>query len=752
MALTDGLVSTWHFDEGTGVIASDSVGGNTLATYSLTWAGAGNGITPQSGGANSGNAGVYSWAYCANFATSGIPSGASARTISCWFKISIDQMMGLVGIGSEVGVGKRFVVNLRSGQIGVHDGDYGAYAVWVHDYNWHMVTVTLGAGGTNADVKIYLDDTELTVTDMINNTYNTNSDVYTGCNLPVGSYFMEGMIDEVNIWNRALSVEEVAELFLDSVTIYTDIMEVPLVIIPSATNKIEYKNINGIPLSILPASLNNVTYKATSNYPLVITSSSSLNNVTYKATSNYPLVITSSSLNELITMLDGFPSRLPGPKTNMSLYELNVTQSNSGSQIEYYTVVQNMMGSLQPLNAREIELYNKETVVANYKFIVSRSVFRNAVNEAKLVEKNLLTLGSRKFDIVFRGERIEGIVEYYCVLLKEKESDLIIDGAGDVVGGYKLDISDNTNLAVTDPISLTDDTIGLKYSTTDFKLSSKGNLELKADLTSVTDTNSIDLTLTGSAISADVKKQNSTTIDLSVDTNGLKADLDHLGIEDLTDAGADKVMFWDESGSKTGWLTLGTNLSITDDTINAVDTDTKYTTADPVSLSSTEIGFKYDTDYGQLDKTGNYQTKGNIRADGSITLSSDWDIGDGRQIKADKIIARDGAGISLQEDSGVYGYTIDDNGDASIKLGDKAGVRKVTIQDSDGATMFTIDSDGLIIGTALKTNANGLEVTIDHPLDEATPRVTMDIPVAVGKSAPSATGLKDGTKVIWYNP
>jgi len=41
-----------------------------------------------------------------------------------------------------------------------------------------------------------------------------------------------------------------------------------------------------------------------------------------------------------------------------------------------------------------------------------------------------------------------------------------------------------------------------------------------------------------------------------------------------------------------------------------------------------------------------------IFADGTIILTADWDIGDGRAILADKIRARDGAGLLLEDDGG----------------------------------------------------------------------------------------------------
>jgi hypothetical protein len=40
--------------------------------------------------------------------------------------------------------------------------------------------------------------------------------------------------------------------------------------------------------------------------------------------------------------------------------------------------------------------------------------------------------------------------------------------------------------------------------------------------------------------------------------NGATIKLSHLGIESLTDAGADKVLFWDDSAGATAWLTFDT--------------------------------------------------------------------------------------------------------------------------------------------------------------------------------------------------
>ena len=112
-------------------------------------------------------------------------------------------------------------------------------------------------------------------------------------------------------------------------------------------------------------------------------------------------------------------SLLPGPKTTLTLYELSATNSDSMTPVETWTAIQTLDGSLQPLNAKESIEYNKETLIANFKFIVATSCFTNSTNEGKLVSKNQLRSTTRTFDIVFNGARPEAMIPHYSVILKE---------------------------------------------------------------------------------------------------------------------------------------------------------------------------------------------------------------------------------------------------------------------------------------------------------------------------------------------
>ncbi|MFV2015287.1 MAG: tail fiber domain-containing protein, partial [Candidatus Heimdallarchaeota archaeon] len=53
-------------------------------------------------------------------------------------------------------------------------------------------------------------------------------------------------------------------------------------------------------------------------------------------------------------------------------------------------------------------------------------------------------------------------------------------------------------------------------------------------------------------------------------TSGLG--LNHLGLQSLTGASTDKIMFWDQSANTLQWLGLGSNLSFSDTTLNSTNT------------------------------------------------------------------------------------------------------------------------------------------------------------------------------------
>src|SRR5437762_7853966 len=55
----------------------------------------------------------------------------------------------------------------------------------------------------------------------------------------------------------------------------------------------------------------------------------------------------------------------------------------------------------------------------------------------------------------------------------------------------------------------------------------------------------------------------------------------------LSDPGADRVLFWDDSASDVTWLTMGNNLAITGTTLNASDVNSGYTTTATAAATTT---------------------------------------------------------------------------------------------------------------------------------------------------------------------
>ncbi|MFC1632380.1 beta strand repeat-containing protein, partial [Candidatus Omnitrophota bacterium] len=91
----------------------------------------------------------------------------------------------------------------------------------------------------------------------------------------------------------------------------------------------------------------------------------------------------------------------------------------------------------------------------------------------------------------------------------------------------------------------------------------------------------------------------------------------------------------------------------------------------------------------RLDSAGDLTVAGSIsgtisgyvKTDGSEILTADWDIGDGRMIQADKIQARDGAGLSLFEDGGT-GIFVEDGGEVGIGTATPNNILEVNKQAS----------------------------------------------------------------------
>ena len=109
--------------------------------------------------------------------------------------------------------------------------------------------------------------------------------------------------------------------------------------------------------------------------------------------------------------------------------------------------------------------------------------------------------------------------------------------------------------------------------------------------------------LTGSTVvggtTSDTFEINTDGNGLTLDTAGLTGDVTILatdlvgvmgtGIQDLTDPGADRIMFWDESSNFVTWLTVSTGLDITGTTLTNSDTGSGAVTAHNIAFDHTKL-------------------------------------------------------------------------------------------------------------------------------------------------------------------
>ena len=186
-------------------------------------------------------------------------------------------------------------------------------------------------------------------------------------------------------------------------------------------------------------------------------------------------------------------------------------------------------------------------------------------------------------------------------------------GLGSLATLSAIDISANTNLAVSAPIILTGDTLSID----DIPFSA-----LHADAVQISSESFVDndTSLMSSAaiqdkIEAFGYTTNTGTVTSVASGTGLTGgtitgsgtlSLSHLGFESLTDPDADRLLFWDDSAGALKFLSAGTNLAFSGTTLNATDTNTQLTQeqvedyVDGLLTAGSNVSLTYDDSAGTL--------------------------------------------------------------------------------------------------------------------------------------------------------
>lgn len=198
---TEGLLALWHFDENTGTLAADSQGDYDGTILGASWT---SGISHSGLDFNGIDGGVT------------IPANpdlnltGDAVTLSFWFKMN------------EVGNNGCFIYHNTKYMVRIDNHGKMDFAIYnptftsisipwserILDTDWHYITATYDG----ASMKLFI-DTQLKVSKVTSGNLNSRVTVVQIGNQSSINFF-PGIIDEVALFNRALTVDEITTIFL----------------------------------------------------------------------------------------------------------------------------------------------------------------------------------------------------------------------------------------------------------------------------------------------------------------------------------------------------------------------------------------------------------------------------------------------------------------------------------------------------------------------------------------------------------
>lgn len=216
--VTSGLISRWRLDEATGTIAyDDPTQQNPASSAVVVWE------ENCKAGACVSFDGTGRELVAANSAALNV--GTDNFSVGVWVKLNASTAMRTVNKWSSGGQGFMMDVNSIGGggllpggvRFQIRDGsynvDYGA-AGGVNDGNWHLIVASIDRSLTDG-FRLYVDGSLIGSPQDptgVTGTLTSNSQFGIGV-LPISSYgYFNGFIDEVRLYNRALSSDEVVIL------------------------------------------------------------------------------------------------------------------------------------------------------------------------------------------------------------------------------------------------------------------------------------------------------------------------------------------------------------------------------------------------------------------------------------------------------------------------------------------------------------------------------------------------------------
>ncbi len=198
-----GLVSAWHFNENTGSAAADAQGLNNGVVSGASWVPGINGSALDFDGV----AGQVLVPF-----SSTINNTTDQISLSCWFK------MNQVGdYGAFLFTRVKYMLRLDAqGRVSfaIYNPDFKSvvmdYSDRILDTDWHHAAATYDG----AEMKIFIDGALKKTTATTGNLQSSTSNLYIGNQASLN--FFPGILDEVLLYSRPLTVEEINTIYTET--------------------------------------------------------------------------------------------------------------------------------------------------------------------------------------------------------------------------------------------------------------------------------------------------------------------------------------------------------------------------------------------------------------------------------------------------------------------------------------------------------------------------------------------------------